>query len=354
VTGLGQSACWAYPEAVDAIIHRFTKYLVGRDPRAIEHHWHQLYRMGPFRGSVLSAAVSAVDIALWDIKARAAGVPIWDLLGGRYRDKIRLHVLIPRSVDDILLAHISSALEQGFTAIKFIPLPEDYFALTEPQLVASVVEMTAAARGLVGNEVELILEFSRRLNALQAIAVLDAVAPFKPLFCEDPIQIDSVAAQADLARRARVPLGIGERLHNVWEFRELLEAGGPQYVRPDLGSAGGFSHGRKIAAVAEAFNATVVLHNALGPVLTAASVHFDIATPNVILQEYTTNDELTVHRAFKNDVRREGGFISAPSVPGLGVELDESQLVPAEFEGYMGNVIYQFSERPDGSVVLSV
>jgi galactonate dehydratase len=354
LTGLGQSACWAYPAAVDAVIETFRSYLLGRDPFEIERHWYHLYRMGPFKGSVLSAAVSAIDIALWDIKARAAELPIWQLLGGRFRDKIRLHALIPRATGDALLGHISTALEQGFTAIKFVPLPEDHFDLSLHRLVAGVTEMTAAARELVGSDVDLILEFSRKLTALQAPAVLEAVAPFAPLFCEDPLQIDSIAAQAELAKQVRVPLGIGERIHTIWEFRELLAEGGPQYIRPDLGLAGGFSHCRKIAAVAESFNSIVVTHNAFGPVLTAASVHFDIVTPNVIVQEYWTNDESSMHSAFTNHVVRDGGFIHAPEVPGLGVELDPDRLDPSVFDNYMGGVVYQFPERNDGSVVTAV
>src|SRR6266704_1973301 len=121
--GLGQSACWAYPEAVDAIVHTFRGYLIGQDPRQIERHWQHLYRMGPFRGSVLSGAVSAVDIALWDIKGQIYQAPIWELLGGKYRDRVRLHLLMDGGTPEEVHARAKAAAAEGFTAVKFDPLP---------------------------------------------------------------------------------------------------------------------------------------------------------------------------------------------------------------------------------------
>ena len=330
LVGVGQSACWGYPGAVHAIVQTFRTYLLGQDPMRIEHHWQYLYRMAPFRGSVLGGAVSAVDIALWDIKGQQLQVPIWELLGGQCRRRVRLHLLMGGATPEEIAAQARAAVQVGFTAIKFDPIPEGFADRTLEHLVGAVVERVAAARDAVGKDADLILELHRKLTPLQALPVAAAVAQFHPLFLEDPIQIDSVQSQGEIARRITSALANGERLHNIWEFRELLVQGGSQYVRPDLGLAGGLTHCKKIAAIAESFHAAVVTHNFLGPILTAASVHLDVAIPNFLTQEYSFVDEGSFATAFPGTFRRDGGYIDAPDAPGLGVGLDVAQLALAD------------------------
>jgi galactonate dehydratase len=326
-TGLGQSGAWGYPEAVNAVVQVFREYLVGQDPMRIEHHWQHLYRMLPFRGSILSGALSAVDIALWDAKGKRLGVPVWELLGGRVRDRIRLYLIIDGDSPDELAHNARVAAEEGYTAIKLEPLPPGYQDMTLPRLTEIAVEYVAAAREAVGLDVDIVLEMHRKLTPLQFPTLAHAFEPFRPLFVEDPIQIDSIALQGDLARRVRVPIGNGERLHTIWEFRELLEAGGSQFVRPDLGLAGGISQCRKIAVLAESYHAAVCSHNFTGPVLTAAAVHLDATIPNFVVQEYSEIDEGPFGDAFTGVCRREGGYLQVPEAPGLGVELDESRAI---------------------------
>jgi galactonate dehydratase len=324
--GLGQSACWGYPGAVAEVIRTFAGYLVGQDPMRIEHHWQYLYRMGPFRGSVLSGAVSAVDIALWDLKGQKLQAPIWDLLGGRCRDKIRLHLLMGGRTPEEIATNARSAAAEGFTAVKFDPLPGGFQDLTLEGLVTAAVDRVAAAREAVGKDVDLIVELHRKLTPLQAVPVAEALGPFRPLFIEDPVQIDSIQSQAEIARRITSAVANGERMHTIWEFRELLAYGGSQYVRPDVGLAGGLTHTKKIAAIAESFHAAVVTHNFLGPVLTAAAVHLDTSIPNFVVQEYSRRDESEFAAAFPGTLRRTGGYLEVPDRPGLGVTLDESRL----------------------------
>jgi galactonate dehydratase len=353
LVGLGQSACWAYPEAVHAVVTTFRDYLVGQDPRQIERHWQHLYRMGPFRGSVLSGAVSAVDIALWDIKGQHLQAPIWELLGGKYRDKIRLHLLMGGSTPDEVASNARAAAQDGFTAVKFDPIPAGYGDMTQDRLVRGVLERVAAARETAGSDVDIILELHRKLTPLQALPVIEVVAQFHPLFVEDPIQIDSIVSQAEIARRVATPIANGERLHTIWEFRELLVHGGSQYVRPDVGLAGGLTHCHKIAAIAESFHAAVVTHNFLGPVLTAAAVHLDTAIPNFVVQEYTRADESTRWGGFEGVLRREGGYLIPPQVPGLGV-----RLVQPSADGALGPLgtrpLHDIPLRADGSVAYAV
>jgi galactonate dehydratase len=229
-----------------------------------------------------------------------------------------------------IMANARAAILEGFTAIKFDPIPDSYADLTLEGLIVAVVERVAAAREAVGQDADVIVELHRKLTPLQALPVAAALAPFHPLFIEDPIQIDSIQSQAEIARRISSALANGERLHTIWEFRELFVHGGSQYVRPDVGLAGGLTHCKKIAALAEAFHAAVVTHNFLGPVLTAASVHLDVAIPNFIVQEYSKVDEGALAAAFPGTLKRSGGYLEVPEAPGLGVRFDPSQLAGAE------------------------
>jgi galactonate dehydratase len=244
-----------------------------------------------------------------------------------------------------------AAAEEGFTAIKFDPLPTGYQDMSTSALIATVVEQTAAAREAVGQEIDIILEMHRKMTPIQTIPVCDAVAPFGVLFVEDPIQIDSIVSQAEIARRVSVGIANGERMHTIWEFRELLAAGGSQFIRPDVGLAGGLTHCKKIAAIAESYHSAVVTHNFLGPVLTAASVNLDTSIPNFVVQEYTKLDEAPESSVFESAIKRSGGYLNVPDVPGLGVKLVEERLAqfpPREWE------IHNTPLRRDGSIALSV
>ena len=331
LTGLGQTACWGYPDAVQQIVERFESYLVGQDPFRIEHHWQANYRTGPFRGSALSGAVSAVDIALWDIKGKHFGAPVWELMGGKCRERIRLFLLMEGAeTPDQVATEPRAAAEEGFTALKFDPLPDGYQNMSHARQISSVCDLVAAAREAVGDDVDLIVEIHRKLTPLVAVPLADALVEFRPLFYEDPIQIDSIVSQAEVARRISIPVANGERLHSIWEFRELLACGGPQYVRPDVGLAGGLTHCKKIAAIAESYHCAVVTHNFLGPVLTAASVHLDTCIPNFVTQEYSKYDESPESAVYRTDLTRDGGFLPVPEMPGLGIELDDAALAQAQ------------------------
>ena len=351
LVGHGQTACWGYPNAVHEVVQTFRGYLIGQDANRIEHHWQYLYRVAPFRGSVVSGAVSAVDIALWDLKAQRFQVPVWELLGGKCREKVRLHLLMGGSTPEQVHANAQAALAEGFTAVKFDPIPGGFGDMTLEGLVRAVVDRTAAAREAVGPDVDVILELHRKLTPLQAVPVAHAVAQFNPLFIEDPIQIDSIQSQGEIAKRITSALANGERIHSIWEFRELLVGGGAQYVRPDVGLAGGLTHLKKIAAIAESFHAGVVTHNFLSPLLTAASVHLDVSIPNLLTQEYSKGDEGPMREAFPGALPREGGYIRAPEAPGLGVRVDETKLAE------VGRQMWDPQKNPlraDGSVLYAV
>ena len=351
ISGVGQTACWGYPEAVDSIINTFKKHLIGQNPLRIEHHWQYLYRMGPFRGTALSGAISAVDIALWDIKGKHFGVPIWELLGGNCRDKIRLHLLGGGSTPETMYEAAKTAVEEGFTALKFDPVVGNFQDMAVDRLVKTARDIVAAAREGGGPDLDLIVEVHRKLTPMNSIVLESALAPFNLYFIEDPIQIDTITTQGELAKRMTTPLAIGERNVSIWEFREILEAGGPQYVRPDVGLAGGITHCKKIAALAEAYHSAVITHNFLGPLITAASLHLDTSIPNFITQEYTKGDESEDFAVYKVAYQREGGYIPIPDAPGLGIELDDSLIEQNPYQPMnTGTTLL----REDGSVAYAV
>ncbi len=352
ISGIGQTACWGYPEAVSEVIARFRPWLIGQDPLRIEHIQQFLYRMGPFRGSVLSGAIAAVDIALWDIKGKQFQAPVWQLLGGRVRDRIRLHLLMGGKDPEDGRKRASEAREEGFTAVKLDPLPDGFHSMTLSRMISDTRDMVAAAREGAGLDVDLILEIHRKLTPMTAVALAEALVEFRPMFFEDPIQIDSVISQGEIAKRTTIPVANGERMHSIWEFRELLTCGGPQYVRPDVGLAGGLTQCKKIAAIAESFHSAVVTHNYLGPILTAASVHLDASIPNFITQEYSKSDEAAHNTVYKTVLKRDGGHIPVPEAPGLGVELDPELLAAAVHEP--GDLPAANPLRDDGSVAYAV
>jgi galactonate dehydratase len=325
ITGLGQSGCWGYPKGVAGVLEELTPLLIGADPFRIEHLWHLAYRARPFRGNLLSAAISAIDLALWDIKGKAVGLPVWELLGGRTRDRVRLHVLVGGGTPDEIASSVNWAVEEGFTAVKFDPLAHGYEDLSVNQLVLSACSMAAAAREAGGPEVDLIFELHRKLDPARAITVCNALAAFHPLFIEDPVQIDSIDAQADVSRRIAAPIAMGERLNSIWEFSELLSRNVAIHVRPDVGIVGGLSGCRKVAAIAEAHHCRVAPHNFLGPGLTAPTLHLCTTIPNLVTMEYLPQDEdkSTFAAAYATTVVRTGGYCEVPDAPGLGVSLVE-------------------------------
>lgn len=358
ISGIGQSACWAYPEAVKAIVDRFKNILIGKDPFMIEEINQLLMRTGPFRGSVLSGAISCIDIALWDIKGKYFETPIWNLLGGKVRNKVRLHLLLgiiygnSKSKNEGLYESAKKAVKDGFTALKIDPLPDNYYDLSLDQLIKETISTVAALREGAGSEVDIILEIHRKLTPMTSVHLAEAIKEFNPMFFEDPIQIDSIISQSDIAKKVSIPIANGERMHSIWEFRELLANGGPQYVRPDVGLAGGITQTKKIASIAESYHSALITHNFLGPILTAASVHIDVSIPNFITQEYSLGDESEKNNYLISSLKREGGYIITPEKPGLGIEINKEIINQVPYEPLDLND--QVPYRLDGSNAFSV
>ncbi len=327
IVGLGESGAWGHLEASEAAMRKFGEYLVGKDPFQIEHHQDVMHRWSYFRGAAIMGAISAIDIALWDIKGKALGVPVYELLGGKVRDRVRVyyHVLAPTL--DEQLQKMVEAKQHGFTAVGHLnpfldePHEQRYFK-THSAKIAGAIECVRRYRAAVGDEVDLCLEMHRRLTLSEAIALGRAIEEYRPFFYEDPVPPDNIDVMGEVARQIGIPIATGERLLGLPEFAMLVERRAAQYLRPCLCVAGGISGGKKIAALAEAFGLGIVPHNPLSPVSTAACLQLGAAIPNLAIQEFPGAQE----RAPQNEIviglpKAEAGFLPVPTAPGIGVTL---------------------------------
>jgi galactonate dehydratase len=327
ITGLGESGTWGYLEASRAAIEKYGRYLVGQDPRRIEHHWNVMYRSSHFRGAAIMGAISAIDIALWDIKGKALGVPVYDLLGGKTRDKARVYYHVNGDTTEKLIEGCVASKEAGFTAVGHLTpfLDEDrrvpYFK-THASKIRDAIDTVRRYREAVGDGVDLCIEIHRRLTPAEAVVLARGIEPYHPMFYEDPILPDNFDAMGLVAQHIAVPIATGERLHTIYEFEMLLARGAVQYVRPDVCMVGGISGAKKVAALAEAHNVGVVPHNPLSPVSTAACLQVAACIPNFAIQEYPRGeDRPPKSEIVKTTVRCEDGFLIIPETPGIGIEL---------------------------------
>jgi galactonate dehydratase len=330
ISGLGESGTWGFLEASEKAVETFKQYLVGQDPLRIEHHWQYLYRSSHFTGSAIMGALSAIDIALWDIAGKYFGVPSYQLLGGRTREKARVYYHVFGDTKEKLIEGCVAAKKRGFTAVghltPFLDEPRSlpYFK-TYADKITDAIDTVRRYREAVGNDVDLCLEIHRRLNPAEAVALAQGIEPYHPYFYEDPILPDNFDAMELIARKINIPIATGERFFTMQQFETLLKRGAVQYIRPDVCLAGGLTNCKKIAALAEAHYAQVVPHNPLSPVSTAACIQLAACIPNFALQEYPQGEsEPPKSEIVKGSLQLDRGFLMVPDRPGIGTELIEN------------------------------
>lgn len=328
ITGLGESGSWAFLEASAEAVKTFKRYLIGKDPLRIEHHWQYLYRCYHFRGAAIMGALSAIDIALWDIAGKHFGVPCHQLMGGRTRDKARVYYHVYGDSREKLIQGCLDAKRLGFTAVGHLtpfvdtPREERLAGQSYAAKIDDAIESVFKYREAVGNDVDLCIEIHRQLSVPEAIALGRAIEPCRPMFYEDPVRPDNFDEMARVAAAIGIPVATGERLHTLQEFGMLLARDACQFIRPDVCMCGGLTHAKKIAALAEAYGIAVVPHNPLSPVSTAACIQLAACIPNFAIQEYPIGEDCPP----KSDIvtsalRLENGFLLVPDAPGIGVEL---------------------------------
>jgi galactonate dehydratase len=314
--GTGEATLEGRAETMVAAVGELKRYLIGQDPLRIEHHWQAMYR-GPFwrGGPVLNSAISGVEMAMWDIFGKSVGLPVYQLLGGAVRDKIRVYANGPRGETPEELAESALALkEEGYSAMKLVP-----FGPTKPLDGVAAIRKAArtmeAVRRAVGPDVDLAVDAHGRLSPAMAIQMAHAIRDVGVYFYEEPCLPENPAAMATVARECGIPVATGERLFTTWGFRDVLEQQAAVVVQPDLAHCGGILQGRKIAAMAEVYYAGVAPHNPLSPVNMRASLHLDAAIPNFVIQEWVADDPPWRDEILLNPVVVKDGYCELPTEP---------------------------------------
>ena len=336
ITGYGESTIHFFSRAVAGMLDDLKPYILGEDPERIEYLWQSCFRRLFMRGGpVIGAALSGIDMALWDIKGKNLGVPVYQLLGGLARKKVRLYGHVTGDTVEEIAENARERASRGITAIRFRGFHTyDRENLHDHQLaVDQQVEFTAAIREAVGDKVDIIVECHGRYDPQWVIQLADRIRPYKPFFIEDPIRHENPSVMALVRDKIDLPLAAGERYHNKWEFKELIRNNYVNYVRPDILHCGGITEMKKIAAMAETNYIGLVLHNNAGPLGTAASMHASLAFANVVMLEapWINREPPLTSDIVSPFPKVENGYALPLEGPGLGIEFNESIARKTEF-----------------------
>lgn len=326
IVGNGEAGLWAHHRLVYEALRDLGDYYIGKDPTRMEHHYQVVTRNTHFSGAVLSAAVSALDIAMWDILAKSVNKPIYALLGGKCRDKVKVFENVFGDSLEARAESAARAVERGFTSLRTTPFFSDCAQQSSTKVVKTAVQIVEAIRGAVGDEIDLGLEIHRNLEPDEAIMLGKELEPYRLLYYEDPLRPQSVEALEYVARHVDLPIATGERFYNIYQFKELIDKKTVSMIRPDLSLAGGYTQVKKIAGLAEASFVGVFPHLMGSPVNTAAFVQFDAAIPNFCLHEYNHVDDHPLNAVIDQPLTLEDGYVIVSDRPGIGVEIVEEAL----------------------------
>lgn len=340
VCGWGEPVVEGRAATVEAAVAELSGYLIGRDPRRIEDIWQMLYRGGFYRGGpVLMSAIAGIDQALWDIKGRALGVPVHELLGGQVRDRMRMYAWIGGDRPADIAANARAVVANGFTAFKMNGTGE--LAIVDSHArIDQAVARVAEAREAVGADIGIAVDFHGRVHRPMAKVLLRELEPFRPMFVEEPVLPEHLHCLGRIAGGLSYPIATGERLYSRYDFRPVLEAGHVDIVQPDLSHCGGITEGRKIAVLAETYDVALALHCPLGPLTLAASLQLDAVAHNAFIQEqsmgihYNQGSDVLDYLKDPAPLRIEDGTLPIPTGPGLGVEIDEDVVAERARQGH--------------------
>ena len=340
--GWGEASIHGAVESVETAVHELAQTLIGHDPAGVEAHWQRMYHAWRWRGGpILMTALAGLDTALWDIEGKRLGVPLYRLLGGPLRTPIRAyasHWLGGVKTPEEAAKGAREAVRRGFTAFKWSPFNADALRAGEHAAISRGADLMAAAREAAGDQVDIALECAEHLTHRTAVLAANALAPYRPLWFEEPLPFENPKAMAQLKRELAVPLATGERLCSKWEFRELIESGGADVLQPDLIHAGGITEVKKIAALADTYYLPIAPHNSSGPIANLLSVHLAASIPNfLILEEIEPETELRNSICTHPLVLRDGAF-PLPTQPGIGTDL--------VFDALEGKEEHRFRPQP--------
>jgi galactonate dehydratase len=340
IVGLGEPILEGRAKTCAAAVKEIEPYLIGKDPRLVVHHWQAIYRHAFYRGGpILTSALSGIDQALWDIKGKALGVPVYELLGGPTRRRVRVyaHAGTPEKIKELL--------GRGFTAFKTNPAKRRASRYVEsPAEVRYSAEKFGELRKAAGDDADIAIDFHGATSPALAKVLIKALEPYAPMFVEEPINCQNHDVMAEIARGTHLPIATGERVFTKWGFREVLEKRAATILQPDLCHAGGITECRLIAGIAEAYYAAIAPHNPLGPISLAAGVQLAASIPNFLCQEQVSLGEGYLKKPF--EIKQ--GYVDVPAGPGLGVELDENALADKIDHDWKNRDLF---DPDDGSVL---
>jgi galactonate dehydratase len=335
VTGWGEPVIEGRARTVEAAVHEMSDLLIGRDPARINDLWSTMYRGGFYRGgAILMSAIAGIDQALWDIKRKALGQPVVELLGGRVRDRMKMYSWVGGDRPAEVIAGIEHLRKAGFDTFK-LNGTEELRMLDSVKAVDAAVARIAEIRARFGSAIEFGIDFHGRVAAPMAKPLLRELEPFRPLFVEEPVLAEQYEQYARLADATFIPIAAGERMYSRFEFKHVFERGGLALAQPDVSHAGGITECVKIAAMAEAYDVALAPHCPLGPVALAACLAIDFVSYNAVLQEqsmgihYNEGAELLDYVVNKDDFRIVDGHLAPLPGPGLGVVVDEARVIEA-------------------------
>ena len=340
ITGWGEPVLEGRAHTVAAAVEELGDYLIGKDPRHIEDHWTVLYRGGFYRGGgIHMSALAGIDQALWDIKGKALGVPVSDLLGGPVRDRIRVYSWIGGDRPSETAAAAKAAVARGFTAVKMNGTEEMQYVDTYDKVERCLANV-AAVRDAVGPNVGIGVDFHGRVHKPLAKVLIKELDPYRLMFIEEPVLSEHYEALKELAHLSSIPIALGERLYSRWDFKRVLAEGYVDIIQPDPSHAGGITETRKIASMAEAYDVALALHCPLGPIALAANLQLDAVCYNAFIQEQS----LGIHYNEANDVldyvtnpevfAYSDGMVAIPRGPGLGIDVNEAYVTERAAQGH--------------------
>ena len=339
ITGWGEPVIEGRAHSVAAAVEELSVYLIGKDPRRINDHWQTLYRGGFYRGGpILMSAIAGIDQALWDIKGKAMGQPVYELLGGLVRDKMKTYSWVGGDDPAQESEQIKTLMAQGWDTFKLNGCGR-LKMIDGHKAVDKVIERIATIRDTFGNQVDFGLDFHGRVSVPMAKVLLRELEQYRPLFVEEPVLAEHAEQYSQLSRGTSIVLAAGERMFSRFDFKRVFENGGIGIIQPDLSHAGGITECIKIASMAEAYDVALAPHCPLGPIALAACLAVDFVSYNAVIQEqsmgihYNNGAELLDYVINKDDFKIEDGYMKPLPKPGLGVEVNEEYVIEMAAQG---------------------
>lgn len=340
IVGWGEPVLEGRAASVAAAVDELADYLVGQDPRQVEDIWTVLYRGGFYRGGGLHmSALAGIDQALWDIKGKALGVPVHELLGGRVRDRIKVYSWIGGDRPSETAAAARAVVDRGFSAVKMNGTEELQY-LDSWDKVDRCVANVAAVRDAVGPDIGIGVDFHGRVHKPMMKVLLRELEPYRLMFVEEPVLSEHLDSVVDVLRTTPIPIALGERLYSRWDFKQVIASGAVDIVQPDPSHCGGITEARKIASFAEAYDVALALHCPLGPIALATCLQIDAGAYNAVIQEqslgihYNTTNDLLDYVVDPSVFSYADGQVRIPEGPGLGIEINEEYVRERAAEGH--------------------